>query len=293
MLKETQKTIQGSKESIKLLRDDKDRMVTENDKLRQELAAAEERISELEMERQIREEQAKEEEENEKIKSSSSSLEPKDTNTPSTSLSPEDAKMLLHQIKKREKEQKKREEALKEEIEDLKFQLDKMQTISDFQGHSNPSQKIKHLLKIKEENNQLKKELWKLYTENRKIKDLEEAKTSKRDNIEFFESKAKKYKAELEKKRLELKETMNRASKMCDYILSRPLLPDSIAKAENDDNKLKRAVEAIAFMSRNIQKREKEMIELQREKNELQYTLDVVKKDRDYLKKDLEKKRKH
>jgi len=52
-----------------------------------------------------------------------------------------------------------KETALNEEIEDLKMQLDKIQTISNFEGHSNPGQKIKHLLKIKEENNQLKKEL--------------------------------------------------------------------------------------------------------------------------------------
>lgn len=120
------------------------------------------------------------------------------------------------------------------------------------------------------------------------------------NNVEFFESKAKKYKAELEKKRKELKETYNKASKMWDYILTRPLLPESIAKVESEENKLKQAIEAIAYMSRSIQKREKEMVEAQREKNEIQYTLDAVKRERDYLKRnvelmaktDLERKRK-
>ena len=113
------------------------------------------------MENQIKKEEeksnTKENQVNEDAKSNG--LEEKDVNTPTTSLTHEDAKMLLYQIKKREKEQKKKEMSLKEEIEELKFQLDKMQTISNFEGHSNPGQKIRHILKIKEENNNLKKEL--------------------------------------------------------------------------------------------------------------------------------------
>lgn len=214
ILKETQETIKGSKESIKLLKDEKDKCIVEIEKLRRELNSAEEKVQELEMERQIKEEQEKEtkevmqkrqeeqerefkenmqkhqEEQEREFKenmqkrqedpeSSKQSLEAKDVNTPTNTLSAEDAKMLLYQIKKREKEQRRKEEALREEIEDLKFQLDKMQTISDFQGHNNPGQKIKHLLKIKEENNQLKKELCKLFTENRKIKEAEEKKDDK------------------------------------------------------------------------------------------------------------------
>lgn len=91
------------------------------------------------------------------------SLEEKDVNSQSsssvTNFTSEDAKVLLYNIKKREKEQKRREAELREENDDLKFQLEKMQTITNYEGHSNPGQKIKHLLKIKEENNQLKKEL--------------------------------------------------------------------------------------------------------------------------------------
>lgn len=232
ILKETQQTIKGSKESIKLLRDEKERLVKESEKLRKDNSQLEEKIHELEMERQIKEEQDrkqreeeaiskenmeildKEKEDQEPTNSSKVSLESKDINSPTTTLTPEEAKVLLYQIKKREKEQRKREEALREEIEDLKFQLDKMQTISDYQGHNNPGQKIRHLLKIKEENNLLKKELCKLFAENRKMKESEESKNSSSKNIEFYETKAKKYKAELERKRKELKETMNKAIKM-------------------------------------------------------------------------------
>mmetsp|Transcript_13089 Transcript_13089/g.15119 ORF Transcript_13089/g.15119 Transcript_13089/m.15119 type:complete len:94 (+) Transcript_13089:735-1016(+) len=75
---------------------------------------------------------------------------------------------------------------------------------------------------------------------------------------------------------------------MCDYILSRPLLPESISKVENEMMKMKQAIEAITYMSRNVQKKEKEMSEVQREKNELQCVLDAVKRERDYLKKNIE-----
>ena len=134
-------------------------------------------------------------------------------NSSQTILTPEDAKILLFNIKKREKEQKKKEAELREEIEDLKFQLDKLHTITDYEGHSNPGQKIKHLLKIKEENNQLKRELVKLFNENRKLKDEKEGGGSDNKKIEFYEKKAKKYKSELEKLRKELKETIHKANK--------------------------------------------------------------------------------
>jgi len=75
---------------------------------------------------------------------------------------------------------------------------------------------------------------------------------------------------------------------MCDYILSRPLLPESISKVENEMMKMKQAIEAITYMSRNVQKKEKEMSEVQREKNELQCVLDAIKRERDYLKKNIE-----
>ena len=147
----------------------------------------------------------------------------------------------------------------------------------------------------------MKKELCKLFSENRKLKEQKDDDNTKGKDVDFYESKAKKYKAELEKKRRELKETYNKANKMCDYILSRPLLPESISKVDNEMYKMKQAIEAIAYMSRSIQKREKEMTDAQREKNELQYTLEAIRRERDYLKKnieaiaknDLEKKKNH
>jgi FtsZ-binding cell division protein ZapB len=82
--------------------------------------------------------------------------------------------------------------------------------------------------------------------------------------------------------------------------LTRPSIPDSISKVDGEEQKLKQAIEAIAYMSRSVSKKEKEMGDIQREKAELQYTLDAVKRERDYLKKnvelmaktDLERKRK-
>lgn len=215
------------------------------------------------------------------------SLEEKDVNTPSGSFTAEEAKVLLYNIKKQNKEQRRREAELKEKIEDLEFQLDKMQTINSYDGHTNPGQKIKHLLKIKEENNQLKKELVKLFNENRKLN--ENSSNSEASNkLKFYEAKAKKYKLELEKLRKELKETMYKTSKFCDYILSRPSLPESITKVEGETTKMKQAIEAITYLARLSMKKEKEMSEAAREKDQIQFMLDAVKRERDYLRKNLE-----
>jgi len=303
ILRETQKTIKGSKESIKLLRDEKEKFAVENEKLRKELNSVESKIQEMDMERQIKEEQDKvheeEKQEKEKVDKENIQKEQEEELSKQSSLTPEEAKILLYQIRKREKDQKKREQELKDELEDLKFQLDKMQTISDYEGHNNPGQKIRHLLKIKEENNQLKKELCKLFVENQKMQKSQDlsSSSSKNHSIEFYEQKAKKYKYELEKKRKEIKETCSKVGKLCDYILSRPSIPkhsifhseeEGASKMESDEHKLKQAIEAIAYMSRSVVKREKEKTECEREKVELQYTLDAVKRERDYLRKNLD-----
>lgn len=292
-LSKTSNELKECQEFIDQLKDEKQQLHDENEGLRLNLINLEEKLTEIEMEKQFYEDHHRESKENmhkhHEDSSSVGSLEEKDDNAPPrTTISPEEAKKLLYWIKRREKEYKQRENNYKEQIEDLQLQLDKLQTLSNFEGHTNPGQKIKHILKIKEENNLLKKEIWKLFSENRKLKEQKDDENTKGKDVDFYESKAKKYKAELEKKRRELKETYNKANKMWDYILSRPLLPESISKVENDMYKMKQAIEAIAYMSRSIQKRDKEMTEVQREKNELQYTLEAIKRERDYLKKNIE-----
>lgn len=57
---------------------------------------------------------------------------------------------------------------------------------------------------------------------------------------------------------------------------------------ENDMTKMKQAIEAITYMARSIQKLDKQSSEIAREKEQLQYTLDAVKRERDYLRKNID-----
>jgi len=108
------------------------------------------------------------------------------------------------------------------------------------------------------------------------------------NKISFYETKAKKYKMELEKIRKLIKETEYKVNKFCDYILTRPSLPESITKVDNENTKMKQSIEAIAYMARHMQKKEKEISEVLREKDQLQYTLEAVKRERDYLKRNID-----
>ena len=56
---------------------------------------------------------------------------------------------------------------------DLQHQIDRYETIKDYQGHMNQHQKIKHVLKIKQENNELKKQLTKMCNDMRKLSEAQ------------------------------------------------------------------------------------------------------------------------
>ena len=81
---------------------------------------------------------------------------------------------------------------------------------------------------------------------------------------------------------------MYKVNKFCDYILTRPSLPEDISKVESENTKMKQAIEAIAFMARTIQKKEKEVSERLKEKEQIQVMVDALKRERDYLKKNVE-----
>ena len=57
---------------------------------------------------------------------------------------------------------------------DLELKLDTMQTVEEYVGHMNQNQKIKHVVRIKEENNDLKKQLTKMCNQMRKITESRE-----------------------------------------------------------------------------------------------------------------------
>ena len=65
------------------------------------------------------------------------------------------------------------------------------------------------------------------------------------------EEKYARVKAEFEKKNKELKHATHNLGKISDYVLSRPLLPDSIRKNEGE-NKIKLVMDAIQFMNRTL-----------------------------------------
>ena len=46
---------------------------------------------------------------------------------------------------------------------------------------------------------------------------------------------------------------------MCDYILSRPLLPEEFKIEDQNTTKIKKAIEAIAFMSEKLLSKEKKI----------------------------------
>lgn len=82
----------------------------------------------------------------------------------------------------------------------------------------NQNQKIKYVLRLKEENNDLKKHLRQVQYELqvKEEKDLQ----SKFMQDPTIEAKYQKVKKELEEKKAELKGALKNMGKMCDYITS-------------------------------------------------------------------------
>lgn len=86
----------------------------------------------------------------------------------------------------------------------------------------------------------------------------------------------------------ELRETTHNANKMWDYILSRPLLPEDLKVVDESSTKIKKAIEAISFMGNKLLAREKDIQELTRSKNNLEFTLKIVKQEKEFLKQNLD-----
>ena len=76
---------------------------------------------------------------------------------------------------------------------DLQHQIDRYETIKDYQGHMNQHQKIKHVLKIKQENNELKKQLTKMCNDMRKLSEAQPWGPSNKE-LKTWQMKAQKYK---------------------------------------------------------------------------------------------------
>lgn len=198
--------------------------------------------------------------------------------------------VFKEKIRKIGKEYAKKEKKLKVENMNLKEEIDRMHSISEFEGHKNPSQKIKHYLDIKTENNKLRSQNQTMEEEMKKIKDtfVKEALAAKSQSIKSRDEKIKKLKKEVERKIRDLHEAMHNGNKLCDYILSRAVLPEDLKRCETGTKKLDKAQEAIAYMSRAISKRDKELIEMKKKKETLEFEHDISKNQYIMTKKSLD-----
>ena len=140
-------------------------------------------------------------------------------------------------------------------------------------------------MKIKEENNKLKAEVFQLQQEVCKLKDqIKHGRepVAKHNERKITEEKYARVKSDFEKKSKDLKSATNSLNKIADYVLSRPHVPESIRKAEGE--KVKLIMEAMQFQNRLLQKQEKEKLELAREKDSLQFRIGHLETERSLLK---------
>ena len=112
----------------------------------------------------------------------------------------------------------------------------------------NQNQKIKYVLRLKEENNDLKKHLLQLQFELQ-LKGEKELQSKFMQDSDL-DSRYQKTKKELEDKKTELKGTLKNMGKMCDYITSRAVYPDCFKEEIKDQPKVKQAIECVTYLAR-------------------------------------------
>lgn len=122
---------------------------------------------------------------------------------------------------------------LKEVNQDLANQLENIETVKQYEGHMNQSQKIKYVLRLKEEINDLKKEL-KHMRQEMQLKEEQQQHIQMLKDPKSLESKILKLKEEIEKKNEESKKTIKNTVKLCDYILTRAVYPDEFRDEVKD-----------------------------------------------------------
>ena len=167
-----------------------------------------------------------------------------------------------------EKEKNQQIEKLEEEKQDLHLKLDTMQTVEEYVGHMNQNQKIKHVVRIKEENNDLKKQLTKMCNQMRKMTDAKSEIGSSDETSKHLE-KIKYLRKELNHKNDDLRANINNCLKLCDYILTRAIYPKSFKERTVDTPKIKSAIEGVTYMARTIQSMQKENYQLKKELEEM------------------------
>ncbi len=198
-----------------------------------------------------------------------------------------DAEKLIKQMHKDNKEMRlqvtKKDFEMREVVKTLKVysdektrlerELEKLHKENEsLVGHKNPSQKIQHHLKIKEENNRLREQNFKLQEELRKAQfgrkmaqtfDLEQPANNNAD------SKA------LKKDNMILQENINR---LVDHILTQPTKL-SMNEHPSHSNKLKTAMEVVSLLSNTIHQKERDLKDISRDKKKLKSKLEIAEKE--------------
>lgn len=134
----------------------------------------------------------------------------------------------------------------------------------------NQNQKIKYVLRLKEDNNALKKQLAKTFNEMSKLADY--SVHDKEKEVHVLSEKLKKQRGDLDKAHDHSRTVTKNSNKLCDYILTRAVYPESFKVQTREVPKIKAAIEGVTLMARLIQKKDKELQTL-RKSNEDQKAL--------------------
>lgn len=149
-------------------------------------------------------------------------------------------KELRNSLTKREFEMKELVRTLKfysEEKMRLEKEVEKLNRENDqLVGHKNPSQKIQHHVKIKEENNKLREENVRLQEElHRKLELIQKKGTSV---VEQAQSQPDLLKEDLKKLKKENQACQESLSRLADHVFTQPVLLKAIGLSEDLHDKL-------------------------------------------------------
>lgn len=160
-----------------------------------------------------------------------------------------------------EQQQKQKISDLIDENHDLQSKLDKVVVVQEYTV-SNQNQKIQYVLRLKQDNNNLKKQLAKMYNEMNRL--TEQAPPDQTKELKALSMKVKKYKDEISQIKEDNKRVCKNMQKICDYIITRAVYSDEFKQRLQGQPTSKQAIESITYMARQIQQKEKELQQLRK-----------------------------
>ncbi len=115
----------------------------------------------------------------------------------------EDVKKMVARAQAIEQTKDQKIGELLDEIADLQNSLDKVEVVNEYIGHMNQNQKIKYVLRLKQENNSLKRELAKKCNEMSKLANHTPGNRDK--EVKALSSELARYRSEYEEKSVSMK----------------------------------------------------------------------------------------